>query len=32
MLRETLVIALRGLRSHKMRSALTMLGLIIGVA
>jgi putative ABC transport system permease protein len=31
-LRETLVIALRGLRSHKMRSALTMLGLIIGVA
>jgi putative ABC transport system permease protein len=31
-LRETLVIALRGLRAHKMRSALTMLGLIIGVA
>jgi len=31
-LRETLVIALRGLRSHKLRSALTMLGLIIGVA
>ena len=31
-LRETLVIALRALRSHKMRSALTMLGLIIGVA
>jgi putative ABC transport system permease protein len=31
-LRETLVIALRGLRSHKMRSSLTMLGLIIGVA
>jgi putative ABC transport system permease protein len=27
-----LVIALRGLRSHKMRSMLTMLGLIIGVA
>jgi putative ABC transport system permease protein len=25
-------IALRGLRSHKMRSSLTMLGLIIGVA
>jgi putative ABC transport system permease protein len=31
-LRETLVIALRALRSHKLRSALTMLGLIIGVA
>jgi putative ABC transport system permease protein len=31
-LRETLVIALRGVRAHKMRSALTMLGLIIGVA
>jgi putative ABC transport system permease protein len=31
-LRETLMIALRGLRSHKLRSALTMLGLIIGVA
>jgi putative ABC transport system permease protein len=31
-LREILVIALRGLRSHKMRSGLTMLGLIIGVA
>ena len=31
-LRETLVIALRALRSHKMRSSLTMLGLIIGVA
>src|SRR4051812_39779850 len=29
---ETLAIALRGLRSHKMRSVLTMLGLIIGVA
>jgi putative ABC transport system permease protein len=31
-LREILVIALRGLRAHKMRSSLTMLGLIIGVA
>ena len=31
-LSETLSIALRGLRSHKLRSALTMLGLIIGVA
>jgi len=31
-LREILVIALRGLRAHKMRSGLTMLGLIIGVA
>jgi putative ABC transport system permease protein len=31
-IREILVIALRGLRSHKMRSSLTMLGLIIGVA
>jgi len=31
-LRETLAIALRGVRSHKMRSALTMVGLIIGVA
>jgi putative ABC transport system permease protein len=30
--RETLVIALRGLRAHKLRSGLTMLGLIIGVA
>jgi putative ABC transport system permease protein len=30
--RDTLVIALRSVRSHKMRSALTMLGLIIGVA
>jgi putative ABC transport system permease protein len=31
-LREIVVIALRGLRAHKMRSGLTMLGLIIGVA
>jgi putative ABC transport system permease protein len=31
-LRETLAIALRGLRSHKLRSSLTMLGLVIGVA
>ncbi|WP_028933110.1 ABC transporter permease [Pseudonocardia spinosispora] len=31
-LRDILLIALRGLRSHKMRSALTMLGLVIGVA
>jgi putative ABC transport system permease protein len=31
-LREILIIALRGLRAHKMRSGLTMLGLIIGVA
>jgi putative ABC transport system permease protein len=30
--REILVIALRGVRSHKLRSALTMLGLVIGVA
>jgi putative ABC transport system permease protein len=30
--RDILAIALRGLRSHKLRSALTMLGLIIGVA
>ena len=32
LLREVVVIALRGLRSHKLRSGLTMLGLIIGVA
>jgi putative ABC transport system permease protein len=32
MLREILTIALRALRSHKMRSVLTMLGLMIGVA
>jgi len=32
MLREILTIALRALRSHKMRSMLTMLGLMIGVA
>ena len=32
MLREILTIALRALRSHKMRSMLTMLGLVIGVA
>jgi putative ABC transport system permease protein len=31
-LRDILAIALRSLRSHKLRSALTMLGLIIGVA
>ena len=31
-LRDTLFIAFRGLRSHKLRSGLTMLGLIIGVA
>ncbi|MBV9162942.1 MAG: ABC transporter permease [Pseudonocardiales bacterium] len=31
-LREALIIALRGLRAHRLRSALTMLGLIIGVA
>jgi putative ABC transport system permease protein len=31
-LREALLIALRGLRAHRLRSALTMLGLIIGVA
>jgi putative ABC transport system permease protein len=31
-LRETFLIALRAVRSYKMRSALTMLGLIIGVA
>ena len=31
-LRDTLLIAFRGLRSHKLRSGLTMLGLIIGVA
>jgi putative ABC transport system permease protein len=30
--RDLLAIALRGLRTHKLRSALTMLGLIIGVA
>jgi len=30
--RDILVIALRGLRSHKLRSGLTMLGLVIGVA
>jgi putative ABC transport system permease protein len=29
---EALLIALRGLRAHRLRSALTMLGLIIGVA
>jgi putative ABC transport system permease protein len=32
LLGEVVVIALRGLRSHKLRSGLTMLGLIIGVA
>ncbi|MGH3865430.1 MAG: ABC transporter permease [Pseudonocardiaceae bacterium] len=31
-LREALLIALRGLRAHRLRSALTMIGLIIGVA
>ena len=31
-LRDIVAIALRGLRTHKLRSALTMLGLIIGVA
>jgi putative ABC transport system permease protein len=31
-LREALLIALRGLGAHRLRSALTMLGLIIGVA
>ena len=31
-LRDALLIAFRGLRSHKLRSGLTMLGLIIGVA
>jgi putative ABC transport system permease protein len=31
-LREASLIALRGLRAHRLRSALTMLGLIIGVA
>jgi putative ABC transport system permease protein len=31
-LREALLIALRGLRAHQLRSALTMIGLIIGVA
>jgi putative ABC transport system permease protein len=31
-LREALLIALRGLRAHRLRSVLTMLGLIIGVA
>jgi putative ABC transport system permease protein len=31
-LREALLIALRGLRAHRLRSALTMLGLIIGVS
>jgi putative ABC transport system permease protein len=31
-LREALLIALRGLRAHRLRSLLTMLGLIIGVA
>jgi putative ABC transport system permease protein len=31
-LREALLIALRGVRAHRLRSALTMLGLIIGVA
>ncbi|MBV9312438.1 MAG: ABC transporter permease [Pseudonocardia sp.] len=32
LLRETVFIALRALRSNKLRSALTMLGLVIGVA
>jgi putative ABC transport system permease protein len=32
LLRETLAIALRALRANKLRSALTMLGLVIGVA
>jgi putative ABC transport system permease protein len=31
-IRDLVAIAFRGLRSHKLRSALTMLGLIIGVA
>jgi putative ABC transport system permease protein len=31
-LREALLIALRALRAHRLRSTLTMLGLIIGVA
>ncbi|HWR49291.1 MAG TPA: ABC transporter permease [Pseudonocardiaceae bacterium] len=31
-LREALLIALRGVRAHRLRSALTMLGLIIGVS
>jgi putative ABC transport system permease protein len=31
-LQEALLIALRGLRAHRLRSALTMLGLIIGVS
>ncbi|MGB6165031.1 MAG: ABC transporter permease [Pseudonocardiaceae bacterium] len=31
-LREALLIALRGLRAHRLRSGLTMIGLIIGVA
>ncbi|MFZ0119581.1 MAG: ABC transporter permease [Pseudonocardiaceae bacterium] len=31
-LREAVLVALRGLRAHRLRSALTMLGLIIGVA
>jgi putative ABC transport system permease protein len=31
-LREALLIALRGLRAHRLRSVLTMLGLIIGVS
>jgi putative ABC transport system permease protein len=31
-LREALLIALRGLRAHRLRSALTMLGLVIGVS
>ena len=31
-LREAVFIALRGLRAHRLRSALTMLGLIIGVS
>ncbi|MEO7196831.1 MAG: ABC transporter permease [Pseudonocardiaceae bacterium] len=31
-LREALFIALRGVRAHRMRSALTMLGLIIGIS
>lgn len=29
---EAVLIALRGLRAHRLRSALTMLGLIIGVS
>ncbi len=31
-LSEALLIALRALRAHRLRSALTMLGLVIGVA